>query len=600
MPLQPASADAVTTKIATTKYNEISFIGNLIIRRRLYQAASIAACDRADKPHCIIAPVAGKKTSELPLVAIIGRPNVGKSTIFNRLVGGRVAIVDEMEGVTRDRIYGESEWEGNRFRVVDCGGIARESADPLHEIVSENALAALREADLVLFVVDAKLGITAADEMVRHEIWKAGKPVIAVANKVDSKKDEADSAEVYSLGFEDMVAVSAISGRYFHMLLDLINDKLGYEPPAKEKLSRAERKLRKELAGQGGPLESKEEAQDEEESSDVALDGDVSIFEHMKAEKSKFSLLDLEEVEPPESDDSGEDEEDSENDEDGAGDDGFFDGRDWSKETIRVAFLGRQNVGKSSIANALIDENRIIVSDLPGTTRDPIEVELEWNGRRFSLLDTAGLKKHSRIKESVDFYSMVRTEKKLPQVDVTVLVIDAVEGIYEMDKLVAKKIGEEGKAVVVAVNKWDLAEDHPEVRAEYMKYVNTHLKKITWAEIVFMSALKRFGLDELMNAIVSAWDEYHRKVDNATLLEVLTEEITLHPAPVMKNNPLRIYDVRQVAICPPTFKFWVNLKKSVHFSYRGFLENAIREHFGLRGTFIKLIFQEKKKRAMRR
>ncbi len=534
---------------------------------------------------------------KLPLVAIIGRPNVGKSTIFNRFVGRRLAIVDEMEGVTRDRIYGESEWEGNRYRVVDCGGIARESEDPLHEIVSENALRALNEADLVLFVTDAKAGVTDADDLVKREIWKSGKPAILVVNKVDSKKYEAELYQFYALGFTEVAYVSAASGRFFQRLLDMINDKLGFEPESEKNLSAAEKKLLKErrreeyekaLAGEG---EFDGEAVEYED----FPGGDAGIGGVKEASDSEVSIADYIAA----SQDAGEDSEEYD-ESDGGGLDDFDlpDGGEFEiTETIRIAILGRQNVGKSSLANAFIKDNAVIVSELPGTTRDPIEIGFEHDGTRFTVLDTAGLKKLSRVKESVDFYSMLRTSNRLPDTDVSILLIDAIDGIYEMDKLVAKKIADAGKAVVVAVNKWDLVEDGDEERKKYLKYVRRLFNKLSWANVVFISALKNRGVDELLGAVKNAWRQYHKRVADDVLKEVLFEEISLKPPPVIKNNPLKFYNVRQVAIRPPTIKIWISLKKALHFSYKGFIENVIRQHFGYDGTIVNIIYEEQKKKT---
>lgn len=594
---------------------------------------------------------------KLPIVAIIGRPNVGKSTIFNRFVGRRLAIVDEMEGVTRDRIYGETEWEGNAYRVVDCGGIARESADPLHEIVSENALQALKEADLVLFIVDARAGVTEADDMVKREIWKVDKRTILVLNKVDTERLEDDLFEFYSLGFEDIVHISAISGRYFHNLLDLINVKLGHVPQDESKLSRVEKRLLKERRiNEYHGVERKVESKlgDSEDSrldelnelaiAEPRIDLHGEEFEIEDYDDPNFSSQDSDCTEDTIVPDWGDEELDSkfsrksgaksmlvsdgrggfaldgdvslldyidryhnvktngDNDsEDGTSaeltDTSFCRDQDLMNTSIRIALLGRQNVGKSSLANAFVKDNRVIVSSLPGTTRDPILLEFEAIGRGFTVLDTAGLKKLSKVKDAVDFYAMVRTSKQLPDTDVSILIVDAMEGIFEMDKLVAKRIGEAGKAVVVCVNKWDLAEDSVEMREEYKKYVRQHFTKLRWAQIIFTSALKGEGVNELLEAVVNSWNMYNKRVPQSALREVLFEEIALHPPPVMKNNPLKFYDVRQICARPPTFKLWINLRKAVHFSYRGFIENTIRDHFGFEGTFINLIFEEKGRKS---
>jgi GTP-binding protein len=438
---------------------------------------------------------------KLPVVAIVGRPNVGKSTLFNRLVGKRLAIVDELSGVTRDRIYEEAEWGEGRFVVVDCGGIGRESDDPLRDLVTANAEQAAREADAVIFVVDGRVPPTTSDDAVCALLRKLGKPVIVAVNKVDGPSFEADANLYFKLGFKTVIPVGALAGRAINELLDAVVSVL--------------------------PLPTEEVAGGEGEAAPIV-----------------------------------------------------------------ISLIGRQNVGKSSIANALQHVERSLVSPLPGTTRDPIFADFEWRGQPFTVVDTAGVKRLSRT-QGVDYYARIRSLKSLSASFAAVLVLDASEGIIEMDKIVAREIGEAGKAVAIAVNKMDLMPDTGAERDRLMNAVRVEMNRLSFAPVAFTSAVTGAGLDDLLTFVVEGVKAYERRIDAAALTEVIDEETTVTPPPVVAGEALRMYSIKQVGIRPPTFVMTINRKRCLHFSYRQFLENAIRRHFNLWGTFIRLDFVEK-------
>ena len=456
---------------------------------------------------------------ELPLIVIVGRPNVGKSTLFNRMVGRRLAIVDELPGVTRDLVTAEAEWDGLRYMLCDTGGIGRESQDPLKELVAERAWTVVEDADAVIFVTDVQAGISEGEMELRRTLLKLGKLVILAVNKVENDKLEAQAAEFYKLGFEETVFISALSGRAINELLDLVNGHL-------------------DLAAY--PL------------ADATIgDGDVVV----EAESA-------------------------------------------SPEDIRLIVLGKQNVGKSSLVNALLAEDKVMVSELPGTTRDAISGSFTWEGRNFDLTDTAGLKKLSRM-ESVDYYSFTRADFAAKTGEVCLLVLDAERGMEDMDKRVARRIEEHGRGVVMVVNKWDLMDDSTVAREAYSGYVRRNLAKMNWAPIVFTSAVIPFGLEELLQAVVAAHENFHRTVDAAALRQVIDEETTIFPPPVVKNRVLELHGVKQTRTRPPTFVFEVNDLALLRTAYRNFLQNTLRKYFELDGTHIRLFFNQVEKRRSR-
>jgi GTP-binding protein len=498
-----------------------------------------------------------------PKVALIGRPNVGKSTLFNRLIGreqrkgGRAAIVDELPGVTRDRLYGLCEWDGYEFSVIDCGGIGEESEDPLRVSVAENSFAAMQESDLVLFICDGRSGMTLSDDAVLKELRRTDKPVIVAVNKVDSDKQEADAYEFYKLGYKDVQFIAALSGRMVDELLDLVIQRLDW--------SRWERATPAHAAWRY------ETAEDEAERRGSAAPAGADTAND---ENYPFAWAEL-------------------------GGERFVPEENWRDQPIRLVFVGRQNVGKSSLTNALLGSHRSLVADLPGTTRDPLYAEFEHEGQAFELMDTAGIKRVTRMKEDVDFYSLIRAEKSLRGGEVALLTIDVTEGLVEQDRRVASTIAEMARAVVIVANKADQLADEEAARALYTDYIRRELARLAWTEIVYTSATERQGLGALLAAATRSRENFHRRIDNAALKAVMEEAVTLSPPPIVKNRELRFFDFRQIGNCPPTFLIEVNDRKAMRQAYRRFLENTIRRHFDFDGTHIQLVYYEKRRRKRR-
>ncbi len=456
------------------------------------------------------------RARELPLVVIVGRPNVGKSTMFNRMVGHRLAIVDELPGVTRDLVTAEAEWDCLRYFVCDTGGIGRESEDPLHELVAERAWEIVEDADIVVFTTDVRAGISEGEMELRRALVRTNKPVILAVNKVDNEKLEAQAAEFYGIGIEPVVFISALSGRAFDELLDAINDTIDTE------------RYPRAVVEPGGEEET-----------------------------------------------------------------------DQARPDVRLIVLGKQNVGKSSLVNALLAEDKVMVSELPGTTRDAISGSFDYAGLSFELTDTAGLKKLSRM-DDVDYYSFTRADTATRSGEVCLLVLDAERGIEEMDKRVARRIEEYGRGVVITVNKWDLMAQEEAARDAYAGYVRRELAKLTWAPVVFTSAVEATGLEELLDAVLAARESFNRMLDADALRQVIDEETTVYPPPVVKNRSLIFHDVAQVRTRPPTFVFEVNDVKLLRTAYRNFLENVLRRYFPLDGTHVRLFFRRAQKPAKKR
>lgn len=518
-------------------------------------------------------------------LAISGRPNVGKSTLFNRLSRGRIAIVDDYSGVTRDRLYGSTEWLGHEFTIIDSGGIGEGSDDPLHQIVTENAILAVKEADVVILVIDAREGVTGADEEVALELRKLSKKVIVACNKIDNPNLDYLTASGYGLGFDRVVAISAISAIGVGDLLDAVIDLLELPLPEKKRsgkrkdwdkpLSDAEAKqleYNKQLTERKKFYRAPEIVFSNEDFPDAEDDYAGAGLEKMQERWQTYykDLSDLEVVE----------EETRE--------------IDFEKDPITFALVGKPNAGKSSITNYLVGEYRALVSEVPGTTRDTVYTSLEHKGREFKIFDTAGVKRIKKMNEDIDFYSFVRARGSMQRSEVVLLILDAAQGVTELDKAICKRIASEGKAVVIVVNKWDLSPESLRLKGEYTKALREDLNKLKWAQIVYMSALEKWGAEDLFNAIKLAWKNYHFRVDPASLKEVIFEMIDLNPAPVRKNNPLVIHNVKQVGIRPPTFLFDVNREDVIHFSYEKFIENQIRKHFGYEGTAIRFVFAPRK------
>ena len=433
-----------------------------------------------------------------PVVAIVGRPNVGKSTLFNRIIGTRLAIVEDKPGVTRDRIYGTGEWMGTSFSIIDTGGIEIDGEDEILKSVRMQAELAIEEADAIVFMVDAKAGMTASDYEVAQMLYKAGKPVILAVNKVDNLKRQEDIYEFYSLGFGDPIPVSGAHGVGIGDLLAAIVDKL----PEKEE-------------------------------------------------------------EP------------------------------YGEDTIRVALIGRPNVGKSSLVNAILGEERVIVSDVAGTTRDAIDTPFEKDGQKFVLIDTAGMRKRGKVYESTEKYSVMRAMQAIERADVVLVVINAEEGIIEQDKHIAGYAHEAGKASIFVINKWDAIEKDDKTMQQFTRSIRDHFLFMTYAPLVFVSAKTKQRLNRLLPLVVEVSEQHAMRVPTNLLNDVISDAVAVNPPPSDKGRKLRINYATQVSVKPPTILLFVNDPELMHFSYERYLENRIRDAFRFEGTPIRLFTRKK-------
>ncbi|WP_044296000.1 ribosome biogenesis GTPase Der [Robinsoniella peoriensis] len=437
-----------------------------------------------------------------PIVAIVGRPNVGKSTLFNALAGENISIVKDTPGVTRDRIYADVEWLNINFTLIDTGGIEPDSKDIILAQMREQAQIAIDTADVIIFITDVRQGLVDSDAKVADMLRRSQKPVILVVNKVDNfDRLMSDVYEFYNLGIGDPVPISAIS-------------KLGI----------------------GDMLDE--------------------VTKH-------FQLNDTE------------DEED---------------------DRPRVAVVGKPNVGKSSIINKLLGENRVIVSNVAGTTRDAIDTAITFNGQEYVFIDTAGLRRKSKIKEELERYSIIRTVTAVDRADVVVVVIDAVEGVTEQDAKIAGIAHERGKGVIIVVNKWDAIEKDDKTIYKYTNKVKDTLSYMPYAEIMFVSAMTGQRLNKLFENIDMVIENQSMRIATGVLNEIMTEAVALQQPPSDKGKRLKLYYITQVAVKPPTFVIFVNDKELMHFSYTRYLENKIRDTFGFRGTSLKFIIRERKEK----
>ena len=437
-----------------------------------------------------------------PIVAIVGRPNVGKSTLFNTLAGGNISIVKDTPGVTRDRIYADVEWLNQRFTLIDTGGIEPDSSDVILAQMRDQAHIAMDTADVIIFMTDVRQGLVDADSKVADMLRRSHKPVILVVNKVDSfKKQMADVYEFYNLGIGDPFPVSASA-------------KLGI-----------------------GDM----------------LDEVVKHFDK----------------------DTLEEEED---------------------DRPRIAVVGKPNVGKSSIINKLTGENRVIVSNIAGTTRDAIDTEILWNGKPYVFIDTAGLRRKNKIKEELERYSIIRTVTAVDRADVVVVVIDAKEGVTEQDAKIAGIAHERGKGVIIAVNKWDAIEKNDKTIYKYTEEIRNTLSYMPYAEILFISAETGQRLPKLFETIDMVLENQTLRIQTGVLNEIMAEAVALQQPPSDKGKRLKLYYITQAAVKPPTFVIFVNDKELMHFSYTRYLENKIRDTFGFRGTALKFIIRERKEK----
>ena len=437
-----------------------------------------------------------------PIVAIVGRPNVGKSTLFNILAGDNISIVKDTPGVTRDRIYADCEWLNRKFTLIDTGGIEPESKDVILAQMREQAEIAIATADVIIFLVDVRQGLVDSDEKVATMLRKSKKPVVLVVNKVDNfQKMMADVYEFYNLGIGEPHPVSAVS-------------KLGL--------------------------------------------GD---------------MLDAVSAHFPESEES--EEEDS---------------------IPKIAIIGKPNVGKSSIINRIAGEDRVIVSDIAGTTRDAIDTEVEVNGHKYIFIDTAGLRRKSKIKEDLERFSIIRTVSAVDRCDIAILVIDAVEGVTEQDAKVAGIAHERGKGVIIAVNKWDAIEKDDKTIYRFTEKVTEVLSFMPYAEVMYISAKTGQRFNKLFDTINAVIQNQQLRITTGVLNEILSEAVSMQQPPSDKGKRLKLFYITQVSVKPPSFVIFVNDKELMHFSYTRYIENKIREAFGFKGTPLRFMIRERKEK----
>jgi len=433
-----------------------------------------------------------------PIVAIVGRPNVGKSTLFNKLVGERASIVENEPGVTRDRLYREAEWLGREFVLVDTGGLEPNTKDYIMSKVRQQAEVAIYEADIIVFVVDAKSGMTGLDEDVAQVLRKTNKPVIIAANKIDNFSDFQENLyEFYGFGFKNIIPISA---EHKHNLGDL-------------------------------------------------LDEVIEEFEN---------------IEYPEEEDG-----------------------------LKIAVIGRPNVGKSSLINKLIGEERTIVSNIAGTTRDAIDTKFEYNGEKYIFIDTAGIRRKSKVEESLEYYSVLRSIKAIKRADVCFMMLDAKEGITDQDKRIAGIAHEERKPVIITVNKWDLIDKDDYSMKSYEQEARTFIQFLNYAPFQFISALTGSRILKLIDQSEKIYSEYIKEVSTGLLNQVLREALILNPPPTRKGRVVKINYAAQVSSAPPKFLVFANNPELVHFSYIRYLENKLRDAFGFDGSPIDIEVRQK-------
>ena len=494
----------------------------------------------------------------LPVVAIVGRPNVGKSTLFNRILGSRKAIVEDRARTTRDRLYGDAEWNGRRFVIVDTGGLETDPDDPIEARVQEQARLAIGEADVILFVVDAAAGLTPADDEAATLMRRASSPIIVAVNKADNEKRELEGAEFHAFGWDETYAISAAHGRGTGDLLDAIVWAL--PPETDEELARKARESQADewadevAAGRLEPFvvdQPEDEQLDEEDA--PTLDADTARWDAAMAAEA-------------------------------------------DTRPASIAFLGRPNVGKSSLLNALLGEDRAIVSDIPGTTRDAIDTRLAWGRTEVILIDTAGIRRRGKVASgpAAERYSTLRALSALSRADVAVIVIDAVEGLTAQDAHVAGYAVEEGKGVVIAVNKWDLvAEKTDRTFDQYTEWIRNEVPFLDFAPIVSISAKTGQRVGRVLEAAVDIWAERRRRIPTGELNRLLMNATERTPPPPVRGRRPKLFYATQAAVAPPTFVFFASDASTVHFSYRRYLENRLRDAFGFDGTPIRLVFRDR-------
>lgn len=436
------------------------------------------------------------------VVAVVGRPNVGKSTLFNRIAGERISIVEDSPGVTRDRIYADVEWLNHNFTMIDTGGLDPKTDDIIYKQMYQQAEIAIDTADVIMFIVDVKTGIVDGDVQVANLLRKSKKPIVLVVNKVDNMREQPiDIYEFYSLGLGDPIPVSAGQALGLGDMLDVV--------------------------------------------------------------VSHFNTSDIEQA---------------------------------NDEYIRVAIVGKPNVGKSSLINKILSEDRLIVSNIPGTTRDAIDTYYEKDGQKYIFIDTAGMRKKSKIKENIERYSIVRAVAAIERCDVCILVISAEEGITDQDTKIAGIAHERGKAAIIAVNKWDAIEKDNKTMNNFLKDIEHELAYMPYAPKIFISALTGQRVHTIFNNIKMVSENSNLRISTGMLNDVLIEAMAMNQPPAEKGKPLRIYYITQVSVKPPTFIIFVNDSNLLHFSYKRYIENQIRQAFGFKGTPVHFIIRNKSER----
>ena len=434
-----------------------------------------------------------------PIVALVGRPNVGKSTLFNKIAGQRISIVQDTPGVTRDRVYADAEWLNYNFTMIDTGGIEPERDDIIVKQMRRQAQIAIETADVIIFLVDGKEGVTSADEDVANMLRKSKKPVVLAVNKIDSLKEEDNAWEFYNLGIGDPITISASQGLALGDMLDRV----------------------------------------------------VSYFDPVSEEEQE-------------------------------------------DEYIRIAMVGKPNVGKSSLINKLLGEERVIVSNVPGTTRDAIDSYLENDLGKFILIDTAGIRRKNKVKEEIERYSVIRTLTSIERADVCILMIDATEGITEQDEKIIGFAHEKRKAIMVIVNKWDLVEKDDKTMNKFKNDLQNNLKFLGYAEYLFISALTGQRVHKVLEMAKKCYDNYSKRIPTGVLNDVISKAVLMKEPPVVALKRLKIFYATQVAVKPPKFVFFVNDIQARHFSYERYLENQIRDSFDFKGTGIEIEYRERK------
>ncbi|WP_446899450.1 ribosome biogenesis GTPase Der [Clostridium sp. LBM24168] len=433
------------------------------------------------------------------IVAIVGRPNVGKSTLFNKLAGKRISIVGDKPGVTRDRVYAQAEWLNNNFTIIDTGGIESESSDIIISQMRRQAQMAIETADVIIFIVDGREGLTGADREVSQLLRKSGKNIVLAVNKIDNLKFENNAYEFYNLGIGDPITISASQGLGLGDMLDEV----------------------------------------------------VKYFKSGDAN--------------------------SEDD-----------------EYIKIAFVGKPNVGKSSLINKILGEERVIVSDIPGTTRDAVDSHLERDGDKFLLIDTAGIRRKSRVKEEIEKYSVIRTYTAIERADVCILLLDATQNISDQDEKIIGYAHEMGKSILVLVNKWDLIEKDTKTMNKFKTMIERSLSFMSYAPYLFISAKTGQRVGKVLDTVKKCYDNYNKQIKTGVLNDVINKAVMMKEPPIIGTKRLKIYYVTEIGVKPPTFVFFVNDGERVHFSYRRYLENQLRDNFDFTGTGIKLEFRERK------